>query len=86
MGYPMMGMRRGMRPMGGAYLRRRAINTTVGGAVLLVVGIVITVGTYGAPSSSATGGVFFVPWGLIVIGGLWLVRGLTMFARSTRLP
>jgi hypothetical protein len=58
----------------------------VGGAVLLVVGIIITVGTYGAASSSATGGVYFVPWGLIVIGGLWIIRGLMMFGRSTRLP
>jgi hypothetical protein len=88
MGYPMMGMgmRRGMRPMGGAYLRRRGINTTVIGAVILVVGIVITVGTYSAASSSATGGGYYVPWGLIVIGGLWIIRGLTMLARSTRLP
>jgi len=65
MGYPMMGMgmRRGMRPMGGAYLRRRGINTTVIGAVILVVGIVITVGTYSAASSSATGGGYYVPGG-----------------------
>jgi hypothetical protein len=54
--------------------------------VILVVGIVITVGTYSAASSSATGGAYYVPWGLIVIGGLWIIRGLTMFARSTRLP
>jgi hypothetical protein len=51
-----------------------------------VVGIVITVGTYSAASSSATGGGYYVPWGLIVIGGLWIIRGLTMLARSTRLP
>lgn len=86
MGYPMMGMRGRMRPMGGAYLRRRGISTTVTGAVILVIGIVITVGTYSAASSSATGGAYYVPWGLIVIGGLWIIRGLTMFARSTRLP
>jgi hypothetical protein len=86
MGYPMMGMRRGMRPMGGAYLRRRAMSTTVIGAVILVIGIVITVGAYGATSSSATGGTYYVPWGLIVIGGLWIIRGLMMFGRSTRLP
>jgi hypothetical protein len=86
MGYPMMGMRRGMRPGAGASLRRRAISTTVVGAVLLVLGIVITVGTYGAASSSQNGGVYYVPWGLIIIGGLWIFRGLTMFGRSTRLP
>jgi hypothetical protein len=61
------------------------MSTTVIGAVILVIGIVITVGTYGAASSSATGGTY-VPWGLIVIGGLWIFRGLMMFGRSTRLP
>jgi hypothetical protein len=92
MGYQGMGYRgwrRGMYgPMGGrpagAYLRRRAISHTVMGALILVLGIVITAASYGSVSSA--GGVYYVPWGLIVVGGIWIIRGLTMFARSTRLP
>jgi hypothetical protein len=67
--------------MGGAYLRRRGISTSVIGAVLLVIGIAVTVSIY----SSSTGGGYY-DWFLIVIGGLWIIRGLMMLARSTRLP
>jgi hypothetical protein len=84
MGYPMMGMRRGMRPAGGAYLRRRAISSIAGGAIFLVIGIIVTVASYGAVAN--TGGVYFVPFGLIIIGALWLIRGVALLFRSSRLP
>jgi hypothetical protein len=73
-----------MRPMSGAYLRRRAVSSITGGVLFLIVGIVITVASYGAVST--TGGVYFVPFGLIIIGALWLFRGVTLLIRSSRLP
>jgi F0F1-type ATP synthase assembly protein I len=69
-----------------AFLRRRAIRAIVLGAVLALVGIVITGATYASASSSPDGGVYFVPWGLIVIGLLWLIRGVAALIRSSRLP
>jgi hypothetical protein len=92
MGYQGMGYRgwrRGMYgPMGGrqvgAFLRRRAISNITMGAIFLVIGIVITAASYGAVSSS--GGVHFAPFGLIIIGALWLFRGVMLLVRSSRLP
>jgi hypothetical protein len=91
MGYPGMGYRgwrRGMYgPMGGrppgAFLRRRAITHTLLGALLLAIGIIVTV-----VSSAAAGGVnvVYVPWFLIVMGALWFFGGLSMLARTSRLP
>jgi hypothetical protein len=70
--------------MGGAYLRRRAISHISGGAIFLIIGIIVTVASYGAVSN--TGGVYFVPFGLIILGVLWLIRGLALLVRSSRLP
>jgi hypothetical protein len=86
MGY--RGWRWGMYgPMGGGrpagpFLRRRAVTHTVLGAILLVIGIVITL-----VSLNGTGGganIVYVPWFLIIFGGMWFFGGLSMLARTSR--
>ncbi len=68
------------------FLRRRAMRIIGTGALLLIVGIVITAATYGAASSSPNGGVYFVPWGLVLVGALWIFRGVGLLMRSSRVP
>ena len=90
-GFPGMGYggwRRGMygpwgggRPMG-AYTRSRAITRTILGAILLAIGIVATVASLNSTGGGA--GIVYVPWFLIVLGGLWFLGGLTMLARTSR--
>jgi predicted phage tail protein len=90
MGFPGMGYRgwrRGMYgPMGGrptgAFIRRRAITHTLLGALLLAIGIVVTVVNLNTFSGGA--GIVYVPWFLIVIGALWFFGGLSMLARTSR--
>lgn len=53
-------------------LRQMAI-----GGVICLVGIVVTVGTYTAASSSSSGGSYVVAWGAIVFGALRFFRGLS---------
>jgi len=67
----------------GPFLRRRAITHTILGAVFLAIGIIITVASYSA-ANSASGGIYFVPFGLIIIGALWFFGGLSMLARTSR--
>ncbi|MGO8686272.1 MAG: hypothetical protein ACLQT7_03675 [Candidatus Dormibacteria bacterium] len=90
-GYPGMGYRgwrRGMYgPMGGGrptgpFLRRRAVTHTVLGAILLAIGIVITVVSLNSAGGGAN--IVYVPWFLIVIGGMWFFGGLSMLARTSR--
>jgi hypothetical protein len=89
MGY--RGWRRGMygmngpmsgRPVG-AYLRRRAITHTLLGALLLAIGIVVTVVNLNGPAGTAN--IVYVPWFLIVFGALWFFGGLSMLIRTSRL-
>jgi hypothetical protein len=84
MGY--RGFRGGMGMRGGAYLRRRALSNIMLGALFTVIGIVVTAVSYNAAANSATGGVYYVPWGFIVIGVIWMIRGFALLARSSRLP
>lgn len=45
------------------------------GAVLLVIGLVITIGSYSAASSGSGGGTYVVTYGLIIVGFLRLATG-----------
>ena len=85
-----MGYRGWRRGMGGmqmrAYVRRRAISFLTMGTIFLVIGIAITAGTYSIAASSPDGGTYLVSFGPIIIGVLWLIRGLMLLARSSRLP
>ncbi|MGA9114654.1 MAG: hypothetical protein WB802_12785 [Candidatus Dormiibacterota bacterium] len=85
MGY--RGWRRGMYgPMAGRpagpYLRRRAVTHTLLGALMLAIGIVVTVVNLNVVSGGA--GFIYVPWFLIVIGAIWFFGGLSMLARTSR--
>jgi hypothetical protein len=70
------------RPVG-AFLRRRAITHTVMGAIFLVLGIIIAVASLNSAPSGA--GFVYVPWFLIIFGGLWFFGGLSMLIRTSRL-
>jgi hypothetical protein len=61
--------------------RTKAVRNNAGrdmlvGAAICVVGIVVTVATYAAASSSRTGGSYFVAWGAIIFGAIQFFRGL----------
>lgn len=57
-------------------VRSGAVSQLGMGVVLLVIGIVITVGTYAAASSGGTGGFYLVSWGPMVFGVIRIFRGL----------
>jgi hypothetical protein len=75
-----MGMR-GAGNMG----RRRGVRQVITGSILLVVGLLITIGTLGHAESSAGGGTYFVAWGPMIIGIIAIVRGLLAMSRAGRL-
>lgn len=64
--------------------RKRAIRMTLIGAGIFVIGLVITIATYSAASSSG-GGTYVVAWGPMIIGLIWTIRGLVSLSRAKRL-
>ena|SRR5690242_2672559 len=58
------------------YRKQQSLKTMLVGLGILVVGLLITVGTYAAAASSPRGGSYFVTYGLIVVGGLRFFQGL----------
>jgi hypothetical protein len=78
----------GMGPAGMGRLagigRRRGTRQIVTGAVLFLIGLVITIATYSHASSSGTGGTYFVAWGPMVIGIIAIVRGVVAIGRARR--
>jgi len=51
-------------------------NQIVFGAVLLIIGVLITAATYG--SASQSGGTYIVAYGPMIVGVIKIVRGLGM--------
>ena len=72
-------------PQPGALLRKRGMRQIITGAALFVIGLLITVITYGRASSSPSGGSYFVAYGPMIIGVVWAVRGAALVARSQRM-
>jgi hypothetical protein len=66
-----------------AIARKRAIKMTLIGAVIFVIGLVITIATYSAASSG--GGTYIVAWGPMIVGLIWTIRGLVSISRASRL-
>lgn len=56
--------------------RSQGTNQIVFGAVLLIIGVLITAATYG--SASQSGGTYIVAYGPMIVGVIKIVRGLGM--------
>ena len=65
--------------------RSRGIRQIVIGAVIFVIGLLITVGTYSSASSSPTGGTYFVAYGPMIIGVISIIRGVIAVAQAQKL-
>jgi len=64
----------------GSAQRRRALRMIRSGAVLFVIGIVITAVTY--QLAAGTGGFYFVMYGPIIVGVWNTIRGIILLVRS----
>lgn len=51
-------------------------NMAIGG-VICVIGLVITIGSYSAASSSPTGGSYTIAWGAVIFGGFQFFKGMS---------
>jgi len=67
-----------------AVVRKRAMKQVVIGAVIFIVGLVITIATYSNASSSG-GGTYFVAWGPMILGVIWVIRGLVAVSKAGKL-
>lgn len=67
------------------YARRRGLIQVLIGAVIFVIGLAITIGTYHAASTSSSGGTYFVAYGPMIAGLIAVVRGLITLARASKL-
>jgi predicted phage tail protein len=65
--------------------RSRGIRQIVIGAVIFVIGLIITIATYSAASSSTTGGTYFVAYGPMIIGVISMIRGGIAVAQAQKL-
>jgi hypothetical protein len=63
-----------------SHQKKQHRNTMLYGLVIMVIGIVITVGTYAWAASSSGGGRYVVTWGLILVGGFRFIQGLIGWA------
>src|SRR4051812_34891594 len=59
--------------------RAEGVKQFVGGLIALVVGLAITIGTYTAASG---GGVYFVAYGPMIFGVIYLIKGLVNVSRG----
>lgn len=72
----------GMPPPATGRGNRRGTRKIIFGAILLFVGVVITVISYAVAASSATGGVYFVMYGPIIAGIATLISGSVEVSKS----
>jgi hypothetical protein len=59
--------------------RQAALKQMAIGAVICIIGLVVTFGTYSAAASSSKGGSYVVAWGAIIFGGLRFFRALSVY-------
>jgi hypothetical protein len=62
--------------------RSSATRAMVIGAVICIIGLVVTIGSYSAASTSPGGGRYVIAWGAVIFGGLQFVRGLIAYLGS----
>jgi hypothetical protein len=55
------------------------------GAVIFVIGLVITVATYSSASSSPTGGSYVVAYGPMILGVVYAIRGIAAVVQAQKL-
>ena len=65
--------------------RSRGIRQIVIGAVLFLIGLIVTVATYSSASSSRTGGTYFIAYGPMIIGVISIIRGAIAVAQAGKL-
>ena len=65
--------------------RRRGIQQIAIGAVIFLIGLVISLATYGSASSSRTGGTYFIAYGPMIFGVIGIIRGAIALAHAKRL-
>jgi hypothetical protein len=65
--------------------RKRGMRQIAIGAGLFLVGLIITVATYGNAASSRTGGTYFVAYGPMIFGVIGMIRGAIAVAQAKKL-
>jgi hypothetical protein len=68
-----------------AVVRKRALKQVAIGAVIFAIGLIITVATFSNASSSSGGGTYIVAWGPMILGIVWMVRGLIALSKAGKL-
>jgi hypothetical protein len=64
--------------------RKRGMRQIAIGAFVFVIGLVITIATYSA-SSSPSGGTYVVAYGPMILGVMYVVRGIVVIAQAQKL-
>ena len=68
-----------------AIARKRGMRQIMIGAVILVIGLVITVATYSSASSSPADSAYVVAYGPMILGAVYVIRGISVIARAQKL-
>ena len=66
-------------------VRKRGLRQVITGAVIFLIGLLITVFTYKSASDSSGGGTYFVAFGPMIVGIIAVIRGLIAMARASKL-
>jgi uncharacterized membrane protein YvbJ len=65
-----------------SYRKKQSVKMMLLGLGLLTAGIIITGGTYTLAAYSSGGGHFIMTWGLIIVGGLRFLQGLSGWVKG----
>ena len=60
-------------------VRKAGQRDMVIGGLICVIGLVVTIGSYGAAASSPTGGSYVIAWGAVIFGAIQFFRGLRRY-------
>lgn len=59
--------------------RDNAVKNMLIGGVICIIGLVISIGSFQAASSSSSGGSYVVAWGAVIFGGWQFLKGLMAY-------
>lgn len=68
-----------------AVARKRGMRQIAIGAVVFVIGLGITIAAYGSASSSPSGGTYVVAYGPMILGVVYVIRGIATVAQAQKL-